>query len=333
MSRFIQREVPGEPPQPDRCALVRNSIQVALVAVALLTLSSEALGTVVSQTPYQINGGKSDFGNGSHLLGGPTSNGLVTWDLSVVNGVLTARATVTGRLYYDNLSGAGTAILRIEFKKVTGPGALLTIEARTITVNGPGGNANLAANQAPVNESFADRDLFTVLVSTFEVNPNGTLANGHAVTDSTDSQWPNTAKIDSGTADFGAGSHSFGSPTGIGSVAFLRSLPGRTSSPPTPLGNMFGLVEGKLYWDSLFDSGTARVVIDFQDANGNTLPGGSRTRDVNGPGGDANKSGNQLQILETFFAPSLFQIRLRVGTVSNGNFVNVTTRTFRAQRQ
>src|SRR5439155_24567050 len=57
----------------------------------------------------------------------------------------------------------------------------------------------------------------------------------------------------------------------------------------------------------------------------------TRNRDVSGPGGNANDSTNQRSIDETFNSPSLFQIRLRVGTVSGTNFVNVTSRTFRIQ--
>jgi hypothetical protein len=304
---------------------------MALLAGVVLTLSSETFAATISNTPYKINGGKADFGSGFHFNGSPSDDAHVKWELSVVNGVTTAKATVTGTLYYDNSSGSGTARLRIEAFKFVAPAQLFgLVETRIVNVTGPGGDANLAANQAAINESFSGRDLIDVRVSTFEVSSTGRLTNGRVIEDSTSQFWTLGPQFSSGNgnADFGSGNHSFGSPSFPGFVNFFRSLPGSQTSQgeSVPLGNMLGTVNGTLYWDALFDHGTARIVIDFQDANGNNLS--SRTRDVTGPGGNANSADNQRPINENFIDPAIFQVRLRVGTVSNGVFGSVTSKTF-----
>src|SRR6476659_9774730 len=81
---------------------------------SFFSLASQTPGATVSQDPWKINGGMADFGTGGHHFGSPDNNGTITWDLSVVSGVLTAKATVSGRLYYDSLSGPGTARLVIQ---------------------------------------------------------------------------------------------------------------------------------------------------------------------------------------------------------------------------
>jgi hypothetical protein len=288
-----------------RCALRLTRLFLSLALLAgFFSLTSQAPGATVSQDPWKINGGKADFGTGSHHFGSPDNNGLITWDLSVINGLLIEKATVSGRLYYDSLSGAGTARLIIQFKKVTSNNTLQTVATRVINVSGPGGDANLAANQVAVNENFSDRDLFTVVVSTSEVDSNGNSINLNTIVDPTDSSWSFSPTINNGSSDFGSGTLSFGSPSHHGFVAFFRSLPNTTLTPTTPLGSMLSVVTGTLYWDAAFSSGTARMIIDFQDASGNTLS--SRTRGVSGPGGDANNSSNQRSIDENFVSPSVF---------------------------
>jgi len=306
--------------------LTRFFTALALLG-GFISLASQTPGATVSQDPWKINGGKADFGTGSHHFGSPDNNGVITWDLSVINGLLIAKATVSGRLYYDSLSGAGTARLIIQFKKVTSNNTLQTVATRVINVSGPGGDANLASNQIAVNENFSDRDLFTVVMSTAEVDSNGNSINLNTIVDPTDSNWSFSPTINNGSSDFGTGTHSFGSPSHPGFVAFFRSLPNASLTPTTPLGSMLGVVSGTLYWDAAFSSGTARMIIDFQDASGNTLS--SRTRDVSGPGGDANNSSNQRSIDENFVSPSVFQVRLRVGQVSNGSFVNIVSNTYK----
>jgi len=79
-----------------------------------------------------------------------------------------------------------------------------------------------------------------------------------------------------------------------------------------------------LYWDS-FTAGTARAIIDFQDADGNSIIP-PRTFDETGPnGGNALLSSNQTPVNLTLTSAHLFRIRITVGTV--GNMGNAITRT------
>src|SRR5262249_39820642 len=79
-------------------------------------------------------------------------------------------------------------------------------------------------------------------------------------------------------------------------------------------------------WDST-SAGSARAIIDFQDSNGANLA--TRTVNLTAPsGGNALASANQASFDQVFSSASLFKIRVRVGTVSGGSFVGVTTRTF-----
>src|ERR1700720_877160 len=79
------------------------------VATTLGVLSSvaQAQGLTVKMDEVKIDGGTADFGSGAHALGSPTGSGTVKWEFSTVNGSLTARATVSGTVYWDSLDSQG----------------------------------------------------------------------------------------------------------------------------------------------------------------------------------------------------------------------------------
>jgi hypothetical protein len=281
-----------------------------------------------------LQGGGADFGNGFHGAGHPFDFGLVKWEFSTVNGSFTAKATVTGTLYWDSLEGPGCGRLFIKFED----SAHHLLEQRTVETicPAPGGDANLSANKKSVSVSFASSKLKFVELLTQTGEPvtstvqstglkSGTPTTTTSTFGSAMGQSPPKAleapslrkydvKINNGNADFGSGPHALGGPSGNAVVQLSRDN-----------GSVNGLVNGTLYWDALFGAGCSRIIIDFQTLGGTTLS--SKTIDQCGPGGNANDGPNNKDVNQTFSGGSLMQIHLSVGTVVNNSFVNVQTKT------
>src|SRR5207247_2434348 len=116
-----------------------------------------------------LPGGGADFGNGIHGTGHPFEFGHVKWEFSTVNGSLTAKATVSGTLYWDSLEGPGCARLSITFED----SAHHQLAHRTVDTicPAPGGDANLSANKKAVSESFASPNLKFVELQTQKGQP------------------------------------------------------------------------------------------------------------------------------------------------------------------
>ena len=303
----------------------KSTLAGVIVTVTIAVLSSAAMGVTVQTYNRNLNGGTADFGSGLHSFGSPTGNGIVTFDYSYVNNQLLVTARVNGTLYWDSLFSSGCARLTIRYRDYDHNN--LAIDQ--VNVCGPGGDANNSSNKATVNKSFTDPFLWHVHISVNEVQ-NGTLLNGVSNSVAAPQRRVYGVIINSGTADFGSdslGLHVAGSPTKEAEISFSRS---RLFSSF----GLLGVVRGKLYYDSLVPTpGCVRAVIDFRDESDALLD--RNTFDLCGPGFDTGSPLNQLKVEAGYnFYPgsfgdfNLFRIRLRVGTVSGGSFVNVTSKTF-----
>jgi len=127
---------------------------------------------------------------------------------------------------------------------------------------------------------------------------------------------PNVKKyevnINNGQADFGTRLHAGGGPTGSALIKLSYDA----------VGNVTGLVDGTLYWDSLFAGGCSQLIIEFRNVNGTTLS--SETIEKCGAGGNANDAGNKKSVNKSFSRGSLMQIVLRLGILlPDGSFQNV----------
>jgi hypothetical protein len=311
--------------------LRRVALPMLLLPI-LLALPGAAPGEIYKSIPLNISGGNEALF--LRALSPPLDG--VTWDLGISinqpgpnNGLLQATAVVNGLLGLILLdpNQSQSVAVRLEYKKMTFGGTLEVVHTTEKVHSYKPSVYQPYDVSTYVSDSYADRDLVAVTITTYDVSQISTrggtaqaLIHPHSVTFYSDSQWDFHPKINNGSADFGSGNHSNGGPEGRGSVSFFRSLPNTTLSPATPLGDMLAVVKGTLYWDALFGGGTARLRIVFEDASGKVLD--IRERDVTGPGFNANDPKNKRTINESFSDPTLFKVLLLTGTVSNGNFEN-----------
>lgn len=122
--------------------------------------------------------------------------------------------------------------------------------------------------------------------------------------------------MNAGTADFGAGNHSAGSPSGNATITFDWSIiNGQLIST--------GRVRGTLYWDSLFSSGCSRLTIRFRNPSNANIA--IRQVEECGPGGDANNSQNKTFVDQSFGSIDLSSIILTVAEIRNGAAINPLT--------
>lgn len=298
----------------------RYSLLIAAAAAALVlgVLTPAAEAVTVRTTYPKLNGGRADFGSGGHSFGAPDNGGVVTWAYTWnINDLIVAKARVTGTLYWDDAFSSGCARLTIRFRQST------TVKAtRTIDLCGPGGNANNTANQRSIDESYSSTEIDNVTVSANEV-VGGTVIAGDSTRVNAPMLRNFPVNINSGTADFGSGSHSFGAPTGSARVTLERDT---WTDNGVYVSNFSGEISGTLYWDSLSGPGCARLVYDSLDIDSVVLF--AHTRDLCGPGGDANDSANRIGYSPGYNDTRLWKIRLRVGSLAGTSFVGVTTRTF-----
>ena len=286
------------------------------IALSLFALSPSVLGAVTANCNYRdtIFNGEVDFGSGDHSFGNPATNGIVTWTFTSVNGALVVTARVLGTLYLDKL-GSGCAGLKINFQDSAGNN-LQNTQIRSFC--GPGFDADAASNQRAIDvTSVANGQLGNVQLTLGSGNTSTTIIDRHTgsvrAPSRTQRFWD---RINNGNTDFGFNSHSGGGPASDALIELSLLNDGRVS----------GFVNGVLYWDDLFGGGTSRLVTDFQNSNGTTLV--TRTNEITGTGGNANDAVNKTLVFQRVNNASLFKIRLRVGRVSNGSFVNVVSRTY-----
>lgn len=296
----------------------RSIVKLSIMAIATLAafgaLNCKAKAETVGIIKDRI-GNEGDFGSGPHVLGIP-GFATITWDYRVAGDVVIPTARVQGTLYIDRL-GPGCARLNVFFKDNLD----LNLSSRTFQFCGPGSNANSGQNQLPVDVSFPAAGSTNPNLRGVQLVVGSGATLGQIIDDkastirAVSTNIREDVIINSERADFGKSPHLLGSPAGNGSVSL--GLRGDNQ--------IAGNVSGTLYWDSS-RSGCARLVIDFQEANGEIL----RRRVFNqcGPtGGNANSGSNQLIVNETFNSARLFKIRLRVGTVSGNNLTGVKTKT------
>jgi hypothetical protein len=287
------------------------------ITVSALTLPSGPAEAAVAG----VNGvkllGNADFGRGSHVGGGPVDQASITWDYSPVNGETIVSARVVGLLYLDD-GDDGCARIQIFFRDASDN----NLSSLTRSFCGPGGNANLSANILLIDENFASPGLHKVVIVTahkpnlgigffFEQDIEAFLAPEISILDT----------INNGSTDFGNLPHIGGGPWNPYSIELAKSVTRGLG------GNViWGRVIGRLFWDDLFSAGTTRLIVDFKDANGNNLA--QRVIDLRGDGGNAGGPDNNAAMTQEFSSPSLFKIRVRVGRLSGGSFVNVSSRTY-----
>ena len=295
----------------------RRLIMLSAAVVACFGLLNTGSGQslTIKTDNVRINGGKADFGSGTHN-GGGAGDGTVTWNLLTANNSLAVTARVRGVLYWD-ATDEGCAALTIRFLNGSSQPASGN-SSRFKQVCGPGGNANDQRNQVSVDETFTGIDLRSVAISTQDCKASGLLcsASGRSIGGIKYQYDDNTVKIDgppdlkkydvninNGSTDFGNGLHAFGGPTGSGSVTLKYDSAGKVT----------GIVSGTVYWDDLLSSGCAQLEIDFEAANLIVLD--TRKIHVCGTGGNANDQQNKIALLERVIDGSLMQIRLTVLTL------------------
>ena len=294
-------------------SITRLVTTMTILALTLGGPSSQAQAAQVQNTAVKISPFLSvtDFGSGTHSGGSPSGSGAVTFDYTTVNGQIVATARVTGTLYWDALA-SGCARLIIEFRDLNGNVIPNSTQRVNTQCPAPGFNANSAANQAPVDNSFANSNLHSVRLRTANVT-DGTENN---ITGTSIVNAPRTRNfsvlINNRERDFGGGTgHSGGAPTTGGTVSLTRTN-----------GTMDASVIGTLFWDSLnpFASGVVRLRINFQNIGGTNLFS-PPALDLSGSGCCANNASNQLPISSSFTSGSLWRTRLRLGDGNNANVV------------
>jgi hypothetical protein len=121
-------------------------------------------------------------------------------------------------------------------------------------------------------------------------------------------------KVLGGVADFGSGTHLFGSPSGNAVVTY--SLDASSGSLIVT-----GRVQGTFYWDSL-DPGCTFIDIEFSDDNPfDLVPLSIHTAsspEFCAPGGDANLAANKLTIDERFSRGDLHSVTIRLSQERGG---------------
>ena len=290
-----------------------TSATVITICIGMLSSAAQAL---VKSCNYKdtIFNGEVDFGSGNHSFSDPVGQGTIRWNFASINNAIVVTARVRGTLYLDKL-GASCGRLKINFQDIASNNIQTT---QSIRLCGPGFDANSRENQRAIDvTSLPNARLRRVQLTLGQGQTLQTIVDLHDGS----SFAPSTNltiqdRINNGSADFGGNSHSGGEPSSDASVR-LNLLNN---------GNVAGEVRGILYWDDLSSGGHTRIVTDFQNSNGTTLQ--SRTDEVDGNGGDAEDVENKVLVQRLFQSASLSQIRLTVGRVSNGNFVNVVSRSY-----
>lgn len=189
-------------------SLIRSSLFVLTYAAITATLAGMVFGTVVQTTNRRIEGGRVDFGNGTHTLGSPDGNGVITYDYAVNNnGLMVATGRVRGTLYWDSYFSGGCARLTIRFRDFFAN----NLAIRQSDFCGPGGEANSTQNKLAIDHSFSHIDLWNVRITVQEV-VSGVPVGGTSSTIMAPEHRGFPLKINSGTADIGGSGHLFGSP-------------------------------------------------------------------------------------------------------------------------
>ena len=119
------------------------------------------------QFPLLVENGRADFGDGNHSFGAPEESGFVRFRRNL-NGTVTGG--VDGILYKDAIFQPNFGCSTIEITYRNSSGAVLDTFGPQMNC-GPGGDANLAANQFFVNDGFSSGSLAQIRVlvdSTFQ---------------------------------------------------------------------------------------------------------------------------------------------------------------------
>jgi len=268
-----------------------------ITAIALAAFTPTASAMIVETDYVNLNGSEADFGSGSHFLGGPIGNGVLTFDYAVSSGQLVATGRVRGTLYWDSLFSSGCSRLTAKFRDA----AANLLATKTVDLCGPGGDANNLANQKPVDVSFSSPNLNRVDIVT------ATVSNGTATTKaSTSLLTPN--KRTYGGLDV----ESFPPCSNSPFCSSLVKFSGGSVTFNRANGSMTGTVTGTL--SDFANSSCGRLFIDFFDQPGNDIT--TRTRDV--CPSPTSFAPYTRSIADSFSSGSLFAIGLSVGELHDG---------------
>jgi hypothetical protein len=289
-------ELRAKPTVISRQVLTRLFLPL-ITAITLAAFSPAALAMIVATDYVNLNGGEADFGSGSHVLGGPIGNGVLTFDYDASSGQLVATGRVRGTLYWDSLFSSGCSRLTAKFRD----GAANLLATKTVDLCGPGGDANNLANQKPVDVSFSSPNLNRVDIAT------ATVSNGTATAKaSTSLLTPN--KRTYGGLDI----QSFPPCSNSPFCSSLVEFSGGSATFTRSNGSMTGSVAGTL--TDYANESCGRLFMDFFNQAGNDIT--TRTRDVC-PSPTAPYPFTR-SIADSFTSGSLFQIGLTVGELHNG---------------
>ena len=275
----------------------------AAVVFTLGAFCPPAWGATAAIDKGTINGGEADFGTGAHYLGSPTGPYTVTWDYSVNSaGDLVKTAHIHGYLYVDKLFGGGCARLKILYQNLSG----VNVTTQTSQFCGPGGDANNQTNQQLVDASRSGIDIARVRLITGAGSSLSTIQDGNSAT------WYEpqiTAQLD--TLDNGTWTYQLDTaPQGL-NIFQSEFFPSTYGSMDATVN---GLLNAKPFALLVF---SPRVVFDYFDANGALID--QDVWDVNE--GFAPDSAR-------FNIANIFKVRIRLGEVGAGDFINVVSRTY-----
>jgi hypothetical protein len=284
----------------------RSAVNVLLPAAFVLALGAfcpSAWGATAAIDKGTINGGEADFGTGGHYLGSPSGPYTVTWDYSVNSaGVLVKTAHIQGYLYVDKLFGGGCARLKILYQNLSG----VNVTTQTSQFCGPGGDANNQSNQQLVDASRSGSDIARVRLITGAGSSLSTIQDGSSAT------WYEpqiVAQLD--TLDNGTWTYQLDvAPQGL-NIFPSEFFPSAYGSMDATVN---GLLNAKPFALLVFPP---RVVFDYFDANGALID-----RDV----WDVDEGFSPGR--SRFNVANIFKVRVRLGEVSQGVFINVVGRTY-----
>lgn len=123
--------------------------------------------------------------------------------------------------------------------------------------------------------------------------------------------------INGGEVDFGTGTHSLGSPSRSGTVAFdYTDVNGVLVASAR--------IQGTVYWDALA-SGCGRIFIEYRNLSGTVIATDRASTSCPSPGFNANSSANQDPVDEDFASSSLHSVKIYTQKLVGSTFQTVGT--------
>lgn len=142
----------------------RTTAAMALVAGVIMLGASPASAVIRDTDPVKIAapGGKADFGSGGHHLGAPDGSGRLSFDDLTDSPKNTIRVTLTGRVYWDDGSSGGCALVRMRIFSLSGA-KLTTVYSEPVCRVGDG-----VVKSRSVSISSSQRRAHKVVIATLQ---------------------------------------------------------------------------------------------------------------------------------------------------------------------